>query len=180
MAENNLDAWVVICRENNNDPLADHVGCENAGGTAAYMFFREDDSVTSVASSPRGEATSLAETGRMDEVITSERGASIWNTMADVFERFGPLTIGINTGRSPITDGLTHTQYTSMMDGLPSKWTSRMTSSEAMIRSWLSVKTPTEVEIMALAAEITAQWEGGSVRQRRWRRNHRPRHSRLS
>ena len=159
MAENNLDAWVVICRENNNDPLADHVGCENAGGTAAFMFFREDDSVTSVAISPRGEATSLAETGRMDEVITSERGASIWNTMADVFERFGPLTIGINTGRSPITDGLTHTQYTSMMDGLPSKWTSRMASSEAMIRSWLSVKTPTEVEIMALAAEITAQWE---------------------
>jgi Xaa-Pro aminopeptidase len=95
----------------------------------------------------------------MDEVITSERGAGIWDTMAEVFERFGPETIGINTGRSPITDGLSHTQYTAMMSGLPSQWTSRMASSEAMIRSWLSVKTTTEVEIMALAAEITAQWE---------------------
>ena len=34
-----VDAWVVICRENNNDPLAVHVGGENAGGTAAFMFF---------------------------------------------------------------------------------------------------------------------------------------------
>ncbi len=159
MADNDLDAWVVICRENNNDPLADHVGCENAGGTAAFMFFRDGDSVTSVAISPRGEAMSLEETGRMDEVITSERGASIWETMAEVFERFNPDAIGINTGRSPITDGLSHTQYTSMMERLPAEWTSKMSSAEAMIRSWLSVKLPAEVEIMAKAAEITAQWE---------------------
>ena len=159
MEENGLDAWVVICRENNNDPLADHVGCENAGGTAAFMFFREGNSVTSVAISPRGEAASLAETGRMNEVIVSERGASIWDSMVDVFERFEPSSIGINIGRSPITDGLSHTQYESMMAGLHSTWTSRMESAEAMIRSWLSVKTPAEVEIMARAAEITAQWE---------------------
>jgi Xaa-Pro dipeptidase len=159
MEANGLDAWVVICRENNNDPLADHVGCENAGGTAAFMFFRDGDAVTSVAISPSGEAQSLAETGRMDEVIISERGASIWNTMTSVFERFNPTAIGINTGRSPITDGLSHMQYASMMEGLPSEWTSRMLSAEDMIRSWLSVKLPAEVDIMARAAEITAQWE---------------------
>jgi Xaa-Pro aminopeptidase len=159
MADNNLDAWVVICRENNNDPLADHVGCENAGGTAAFMFFRNGDDLTSVAISPGGEATSLAETGRMEEVIVSERGASIWDTMTGQFERFNPGVIGINTGRSPIADGLSHTQYSSMMAGLPANWTSRMTSSESMIRSWLSVKLPAEIDIMARAAEITAQWE---------------------
>lgn len=26
----NVDAWLVVCRENNNVPLADRVGCENA------------------------------------------------------------------------------------------------------------------------------------------------------
>ena len=35
----NVDAWMVICRENNNDPLADHVGCENAGAPAVYIFY---------------------------------------------------------------------------------------------------------------------------------------------
>ena len=26
-----VDAWLTLCRENNNDPLADHIGGENAG-----------------------------------------------------------------------------------------------------------------------------------------------------
>lgn len=159
MEEQGLDAWIVICRENNNDPLADHVGCENAGGSAAFMFFLQDGDLTSVAISPAGEATSLAETKRMDEVIQVGRGVGLWSTVAEQFERFDPASIGINTGRSPIVDGLSHTQYASMMDGLPAKWTSRMESAENMIRSWLSVKIPREVEIMAMAAEVTAQWE---------------------
>ena len=33
-----VDAWVVVCRENANDPLALHVGGENAGGTAVFLF----------------------------------------------------------------------------------------------------------------------------------------------
>ena len=32
MASANVDCWIVICRENNNDPIAAHVGGENAGG----------------------------------------------------------------------------------------------------------------------------------------------------
>ncbi|MCA0132178.1 hypothetical protein [Winogradskyella alexanderae] len=33
-----VDCWLVICRENNNYPIADHIGGENAGGTAAFLF----------------------------------------------------------------------------------------------------------------------------------------------
>ncbi len=35
-----VDAWVVLCRENANDPLAAHIGCENAGAPAAFLFLR--------------------------------------------------------------------------------------------------------------------------------------------
>jgi len=75
------------------------------------------------------------------------------------FERFSPEAIAINTGRSPISDGLSHTQYASMMEGVSERWTSRMISAESLIRGWLSIKLPQEVEIMSLAAEITARWE---------------------
>ena len=37
-----VDAWLIVCRENNNDPLADHIGCENAGAPAAYLFYQND------------------------------------------------------------------------------------------------------------------------------------------
>ena len=63
-----VDAWVVICRENDNDPLAAHVGGENAGGTAAFLFFRKDGRVRSAAISPSGEATALKDVGVVDEV----------------------------------------------------------------------------------------------------------------
>ena len=159
MHDNEIDAWMLICRENNNDPLADHVGCENAGGTAAFMFFLEGDDLTSIAVSPSGEATSLAEKEMMDEVIEIARGTGMWGTVESQFERFSPRAIAINTGRTPIADGLSHTQYASMMDGLSTKWTSRMKSAEPMIRRWWSVKLPQEIAIMSLAAEITAQWE---------------------
>ena len=50
-------AWMPLCRENNNDPMAAHIGCENAGGLAAFLFFRTDTGLHSVAVSPVGEAT---------------------------------------------------------------------------------------------------------------------------
>jgi len=159
MQDNGLDAWMVICRENNNDPLADHVGCENAGGSAAFMFFLTEEGLHSVAISPSGEATSLAEKEIMDEVVEIGRGVGLWGTVQAQFERFNPTVIGINTGYSPIADGLSHTQYASMMEGMPSVWTDKMVSAEPFIRSWLSVKTDAEVEIMSRAAEITAAWE---------------------
>lgn len=159
MQDNELDAWLVVCRENNNDPIADHVGCENAGGTAAFMFFKTPDGLHSVAVSPSGEATSLAEKNMVDEVLEIERGIGIWGSVESQFERFQPLKIGINTGNSPISDGLSHTQYASMMAGLPKKWTDKMVSAEPLIRSWLSIKLPAEIDIMRKAAEITAGWE---------------------
>ena len=38
-----VDCWIVVCRENNNDPIADHIGGENAGGTAAFLFYLNAD-----------------------------------------------------------------------------------------------------------------------------------------
>lgn len=35
MARANVDAWVVLCREDANEPLAAHVGGENAGAPIA-------------------------------------------------------------------------------------------------------------------------------------------------
>ena len=32
-----IDAWLILCRENSNDPLAEHVGGENAGGYGSIL-----------------------------------------------------------------------------------------------------------------------------------------------
>ncbi len=160
MDRHGIDAWLLVCRENNNDPLARHVGCENAGGTAAFLFFRTaEGGMYSVAASPRGEATSLAEKNMLSEVIAVERGQTVWSVVEDQFERFAPDVIAINTGSSPIADGLSHTQYAALTHALPVRWTLRFVSAEPLIRTWLSVKLPAEIDIMRRAAELTARWE---------------------
>ncbi len=159
MDRNGLDAWLIVCRENNNDPMAVHVGCENAGGQAGFLFFRTADGLSPIAISPRGEATSLAELKQHDEVLVIERGTSIWDHTRQLFERFQPETIAINTGSSPVADGLSHTQYEALKNGIGSDWMARTISAEPLIIDWLSVKTPEEIEIMRRAAALTAQWE---------------------
>jgi Xaa-Pro dipeptidase len=60
--------------ENNNDPLADHIGGENAGGLAAFLFYKHNEEVRSIVFSPVGEATALAELEIHDRVVPVERG----------------------------------------------------------------------------------------------------------
>ena len=70
------DAWIVLCRENNNDPIAHHIGGENAGGQALFLFYLEGENVKSVVFCPIGEATALADLKIHDEVIPVQRGNS--------------------------------------------------------------------------------------------------------
>ncbi|MBO6574056.1 MAG: aminopeptidase P family protein [Rhodothermales bacterium] len=153
-----VDGWLTVCRENNNDPMARHVGCENAGGTAAFLFFRTGDGVEPVAISPAGEATSLAELGT-HRVVAIERGSSVWDAVVAELERYDVQSLAVNRGRRAAADGLSSLQWEALQAGLGPAWSARLVSSEPLIVSWLAVKTPEEVAIMRRAAEVTAQWE---------------------
>ena len=153
-----VDAWLILCRENNNDPMARHVGCENAGGEAAFLFFRTDDGVSPIAISPAGEATALAELERHDEVVQIPRGEAVWPSVVRLFERHQPEAIAINRGAPAIADGLSSTQYERMQVGL-ADWMDRTVSAGQLISEWLSIKTPAEVDFMRRAANLTALWQ---------------------
>ena len=43
-----VDAWMVICRENNNDPMALHIGGENAGGNFILCFLQKSNDKFSI------------------------------------------------------------------------------------------------------------------------------------
>ena len=59
-----VDAWVVFCRENANDPLAIHVGGGSAGGAAAYLFFRTAEGVDRVIIAPSSEVITMPNSER--------------------------------------------------------------------------------------------------------------------
>ncbi|NMB80544.1 MAG: M24 family metallopeptidase, partial [Ignavibacteria bacterium] len=157
MKEAGIDSWIVICRENDNDPLAIHVGGENAGGTAAFLFFLQGDKVHSVAISPSGEARALKDVGLQNEVIEIERGSSVWSEVKKLIEKYNPSKIAINSSERNLSDGLSYTVRVEMEKELGADISAKFVSSDPIVVNWLSVKLPSEIEIMRKAGLLTVQ-----------------------
>jgi Xaa-Pro dipeptidase len=155
-----VDAWLVICRENNNDPLADHVGCENAGQTAVFLFYHHDQKFHSMAFSPVGESTALTDIKLLDEVIPVARNTSAIDMAADFIKTNNFANVAINmSSTNAQADGISFTQYQKLTTALGQEYSQRLTSSDEVIYQWLSIKLPAEIAIMRDAAALTAKWQ---------------------
>lgn len=154
-----VDAWVVFGRENANDPIAAHVGGENAGGLAAFLFFADGGSIASLAISPETEATALSEVSPLDSVRAVPRGTNVYAAVADELRARNPARIAVNSSTRNIADGLSWTQRTAFERALGADLAGRLVSSEDVVIEWLSVKLPREIDIMRRAAAITEQLE---------------------
>lgn len=160
MSRNGIDVWLVVCRENSNDPLADFIGGENAGGTAVFLFERSGDGVRSIVFSPVGEATALRDVGLHDSVAVVARGTSAIRQASDYLIARNPARIAINRSASnELADGLSSTQHEALTAALGPVLSRRLVSSEDLVDDWLAIKLPAEVEIMRQAAELTAAWQ---------------------
>lgn len=160
MAAASVDAWVVLLRENANDPLALHVGGENAGAPAAVLFLRSSDQVRSVMLSGFGEAIALRELGLHDSVVVYERGpGALEAAVAARLRAAAPGRIAVNSSSSNVADGLSYTQRVALEGALGPDLASRLVSSERLVEAWLSVKLPAEIDIMRRAAALTARLE---------------------
>ena len=160
MRRSDLPAWIVIGRENANDPLAPHVGAENAGGTAAFLFFLEGSRVRSVALSPPGEVVALRDVLLHDSVVVVPPDRSVWEMAAERLRARDPARIAVNSSAGmPAADGLSSTQRVELERALGPELAGRLTSSEPLVVEWLSVKTPEEVDILRRAAALTEQLE---------------------
>ncbi|MCC5921905.1 MAG: M24 family metallopeptidase [Cyclobacteriaceae bacterium] len=154
-----VDVWALICREDNNDPLAMHVGGENAGGTSFYIFYLDGDEARSMVFSSFGEVTALRELGLHDSISSVSRADNVYQLAADFIAKLEPNAVAINSSRSnKLADGLSYSQYLLLAEAM-GEMSDRLVSSEELVYEWLSIKLPEEIEIMREAAELTAQWE---------------------
>lgn len=160
-----VDAWLVICRENNNDPIADHIGGENAGGTAAFLFYNDSEGFHSKVFSPEGEAKALDDLDIHDEVVFVKRGESAINLAVSFIKENDFTKVAINSSETnSMADGLSFTQRSELEELLGSD-AKKLTSSTEVIYEWLSIKLPEEVEIMTKAAQLTADWQVEAYKQ---------------
>jgi Xaa-Pro aminopeptidase len=154
-----IDAWVLLVRENANDPLALHVGGENAGAPSAILFFLEADTVRSVMLAGFGEAIALRELAVHVSVVVPDAGRGLYGEVAERLRVADPARIAINSGDLPIADGLTWTQRRALEQAIGPRLSARLTSSTPLVRAWLATKLPQEIDILRRAAALTERLE---------------------
>jgi Xaa-Pro dipeptidase len=160
MRRADVDAWVILVRENANDPLAPHVGGENAGALSSIIFLREGDRVRSLILAGFGEVIALRENAWHDSVVayTAEEGGPLGGT-ATRLKAADSRRIAINSGNLAMADGLSASQRAALERALGPELSARLVSSGELVSNWLDKKLPAEVDIMRRAAELTAQLE---------------------
>ncbi len=161
-----VDAWIVICRENNNDPLAEHVGGENAGGVATFVFYNDVQGFHSLVFSPSSEAQAIDDLNIHDEVVHVDRSVSTIKIAAKFIQNKNFKTIAINSSNSNAqADGLSFTQRLSLEKALGEEFSKRLVSSENLVYEWLSIKLPAEVDILRQAAQMSRDFQIEAYKQ---------------
>lgn len=160
MGRAGVEAWAVLCRSNNNDPLARHVGCENAVAPAVFLFRLQEGEIFSIVFTPPGEAEALRDIALHDSIAVVDRSPGALVEAADYINRQIRGNLALNYSETnELADGLSYSQYSRFTDMLMQTVKNRIVSSEELVYEWLSVKTPTEVDILRKAAGLTSQWQ---------------------
>ena len=160
MRETQIDMWVVIAREYNDDPVFLSLVPKprfTARRTTMLVFFDRGDAGVeklTVSRYPLGSMYKAAwEGGDLD---------AQWRRLAEVIAERDPKTIAVNSSDLwPVADGLSHSLYEKLAGALEPTFRARIASAEALTVRWMETRTPAEVEVwqrgVAIARETIAK-----------------------
>ena len=155
MEAHQIDAWVLITREYNEDPVVKTMlppTWLNARRRTILVFTRNPKT---------GEMKRAAITrypfGRLiPSAWKKEEQPDQMKALADYLRQNNPRSIGINTSEHyGIADGLAKTDYDLLMEALPKQLKSRVLSATPLAVSWIETRTPAEMTIYRQLVEIT-------------------------
>jgi Xaa-Pro aminopeptidase len=159
MRQEGFDMWLVVCRENNEDPVFFSLVPFNnlfASRTSMLVFFDRG------AEGVERLTVSRAGIGQLYRSVWEPEKIEQWTRLAQVIRERNPKRIGINESETfNYGDGLTGTLRKKLMAALPPDLASRVQSSERLAVRWLERRSAEELEtypqIAAIAHGIIAE-----------------------
>ena len=159
MRESQIDMWIVIAREYNDDPVFLSLAPKprfTARRTTMLVFFdREEEGLErlTVSRYPLGSLYEAAWEGGDLEAQ--------WQRLAEIVATRNPRKIGVNVSDMwPVADGLSHSLFEKLSSELEPELRNRIVSAENLVVRWMETRTPGEVEVwqrgVAIARETIA------------------------
>jgi Xaa-Pro aminopeptidase len=159
MRQEGIDMWLVICREDNEDPVFFSLVPFNnlyASRTSMLVFFdRGAEGIERMTVSRSG-------IGTVYRSVWEPEKAEQWTRLAQIVKERNPKRIGIDTSETfNFADGLTATLEKKLMAALPPEFAPRVQSAERLAVRWLERRSPQEIEtyphIVSIAHAIIAE-----------------------
>ena len=145
MRQEGFDMWIVICRENNEDPVFFSLvpfTTLYASRTSILVFTDKG---------PEGlERLSVSRSGigQFYKAAWNPDRIDQWSRLAEIVKERSPKKIGINESETfNYGDGITATLKKKLLGALPPEFQSRIQPAERLAIRWLERRTPDEMEV---------------------------------
>ncbi len=155
MDRNNIDMWVVISREYNEDPVLKTM-------LPATWLSARRRTILVFYNNPAKKAYEKLAIARysVGENIKASwdmvKFPNQWDALVDIIKMRNPNKIGINTSKDfGLADGLDHTEYIEFMEKLPATFKNKIVSAETLAVNWLETRTEREMNIYPQLVSIT-------------------------
>ncbi|MDB3933403.1 aminopeptidase P family protein [Luminiphilus sp.] len=156
MRETQIDMWVVIAREYNDDPVFLSLVPKprfTARRTTMLVFFDRGDAGVEKLTVSRYPLGSMYEAAWEGGDLNAQ-----WRRLAEVIAERDPKTIAVNSSDLwPVADGLSHSLYEKLTGALGPTLSARIASAEALTVRWMETRTPAEVEVWQRGVAIARQ-----------------------
>ncbi len=151
MDETGIDMWLVIAREYNEDPVIMSLLPEPnlyARRRTILVFHRKPEGVERLAVYRYGF-------GDLYEGVWDPEKEEQYECLARIIKERDPVKIGINVSNTfAFGDGLTHGEYTLLVDAL-GDYSDRLVSAETLCIRWLETRCKDELETYPVLVELT-------------------------
>lgn len=155
LKQQKTDMWLTFVRETSGvrDPALDFlIGDNDLTWLSALILTRKGEKIAIVGNL---EAEAVRQLNVFDEILGYDSAVS--GLLRDTIARLNPDGIAVNTSRNNVhADGLTHAMYEFLKEYLTgTSYADRLVSAEPIINALRGRKTPTELERIRKAVEIT-------------------------
>ncbi|SFR82216.1 M24 family metallopeptidase [Maribacter stanieri] len=150
-----LDMWVVISREYNEDPVIKTMlpaTWLNARRRTILLFYRDKAKNTI-------EKLAIARYNVGKNIVSAwdkEKEPNQWTRLMQLIEERNPKKIGLNySADHNIADGLVKTDYEEFMANLPKKYSPKVVSAQELAVRWIETRSEREMVIYDQLVDIT-------------------------
>jgi hypothetical protein len=152
MRRENIDMWVIIAREYNEDPVITTMlpaTWQSARRRTILVFSDNGKEVERMA-------VARYDIGKFFETAwDKEEQPDQWQRLADIIKEHNPETIALNYSSTfALADGISKSQYEEFSSTLSQKFQDRLVSGENLAIGWLETRTEPEMQVYPMIVHI--------------------------